>query len=567
MLHPAPISGARQPVHHLLGWIGLGVALGIAAGCSKARPVVDGVPACTSWTEVAPVLKENCASCHSGSQPEGGWDATSYLGAIGVPLPSGTFSTRPISNVAIAGDASSLLLTTLGPTSDVPAHRVPADVSDELREWVVECKLSYANSLVHQPGLLNPDDPNFHGKLLQSRNWDFGLCQKCHGEDFSGGAANVSCLTCHQKGPQDCTTCHSRIAEDNAHGPHLAGPTLGHDFDCAECHNKPSTWDQPGHILDANGKAITGPVPVVFGALAQSTPPGSTRAGPPTFNPADLSCTNVYCHAGSFTDSQAAVPVPKWTDGAPDGACGSCHGLPPQSHGGAADCQMCHSDINASKQLTDLSAHITGRVALKPGITDSSCTACHGGDDGNPAPPRDLEGNTSSSSPGVGAHQNHLNPDDHICAPMACGDCHLVPENVLSPGHIVTGQPPSVFPTTIATTGKAYADGAQPVWDANALTCTNTYCHGGGNHLGADTTPTIRRTMGWTDVDSNAVVCGSCHGVPPTNAPHTPNMNIFECATCHPGSIGTDGFPIVTGSPGSETSLHINGVIDYVTPQ
>jgi predicted CxxxxCH...CXXCH cytochrome family protein len=475
--------------------------------------------------------------------------------------------------VAIAGNSQSILLTTLSSSSEVPAHRVSEEVLNTLQAWVVDCKLSYANSQVHKSGLLNPADPDFHGKLLQSEGWNFGLCQQCHGQDFSGGAAaltfpnaNASCLTCHQKGPQDCTTCHSSIAQDQAHGAHLTGPTLGHDFDCSECHIKPETWDQPGHILDANGKPITTPVPVVFGALAQSTPPGSTRTGPPSFDPADMSCTNVYCHGGSFTDANAKVPAPKWTDGASDATCGTCHGLPPESHGGATQCSMCHSDINSSNQLTDLTQHITGQVALNPGITSAACTACHGGDDGNPAPPRDLQGNTSTSAIGVGAHQSHLKVPDGLAAPMACGDCHLVPQNVLSTGHIVTGQAPSVFPTTIVGTSKAYADNATPAWDANTGTCTNTYCHGGGTHLGSDESPTVnRKPLDWTDVGNNVVTCGSCHGVPPTDAPHTSSMTLFDCQTCHPGSIGPDGLPIVmTDADGQVTSEHINGVIDYV---
>jgi predicted CxxxxCH...CXXCH cytochrome family protein len=458
----------------------------------------------------------------------------------------------------------SVLLTTLSPSSEVTAHRVSSDVLTLLQAWVVDCKLSVKNSQVHQPGILNPADPDFHGKLLQSRGWDFGLCQKCHGNDFSGGAANLSCLTCHKKGPQDCTTCHSSIAEDNAHGAHLAGPTLGHDFDCSECHIKPAIWSQPGHILDENGKPITTPPQVVFGALAHSTPAGSTRTGPPTFNAADKSCSNVYCHGGSFPDSNAKLQMPKWTDGAADATCGTCHGLPPQSHGGASDCALCHSDINESKQLTDLTQHITGQVALKPGITSAACTACHGGDDGNPAPPRDLEGNTSTSAIGVGAHQAHLKAPTGISAPMACGDCHLVPDNVLSAGHIVTGQAPSVFPATISGSGKAYADGATPVWDINTGTCTNTYCHGGGEHLSADTSPAVQRTKDWTN-PGEGVTCGSCHGIPPTDRPHTPSMTLFDCATCHPGTIGSDGLPIVTTTPdGQVTSEHINGVIDYV---
>ena len=50
---------------------------------------------------------------------------------------------------------------------------------------------------IHPPGFLDPTSPEFHGLELEHRNWDFALCATCHGNDFYGGTAKVSCLTCH----------------------------------------------------------------------------------------------------------------------------------------------------------------------------------------------------------------------------------------------------------------------------------------------------------------------------------------------------------------------------------
>ena len=555
-------SVPRMPV-----W-GVAWLMVIVAGCSDARPVVDGTPQCTTWTEVKPILDAKCVSCHGAESPRGGWNATTYLSAIGVPAPEASFlaDTAP-SGVVTAGDPSSRLLSVLTPSSSVPEHRATADVLDTLSHWVVDCKLSFANSKVHAGGLLNPADPSFHGKLLQARGWNFGLCAKCHGEDFEGGAAKVSCTQCHKRGPTDCTTCHSNITHDGNHGAHLTGPTLGHEFQCKECHDVPSSWADPGHILDAQGKPIATPAKVHLGALANATPDGVTRPGPATYDPSDKSCSNVYCHGGAFTDAKAKVTTPKWTDGKEDAACGACHGTPPANHGAATQCTMCHGDVVDSQQhLVKLDEHITGTIRLEPGITSPDCTACHGGDAGNPAPPRDLSGNTATTALGVGAHQAHLNPPNGLTAPIACGDCHAVPAKVLSDGHIVTGTPPSVFPASISATSKAFADGASPQWDESTATCSNVYCHGGGQHFQADATASLDRTPKWTKVGQQQVYCGSCHGVPPADSAHTPSMGLTTCATCHPGSVDANGFPIVTGTPGHETSKHIDGVIDYVAP-
>lgn len=59
---------------------------------------------------------------------------------------------------------------------------------------------------IHPAGILDPDSAAFHGRELARRGWDFALCASCHGADFAGGAAQVSCLDCHAAGPTACTT-------------------------------------------------------------------------------------------------------------------------------------------------------------------------------------------------------------------------------------------------------------------------------------------------------------------------------------------------------------------------
>ena len=131
---------------------------------------------------------------------------------------------------------------------------------------------------VHPAGFADPTSDAFHGTDLQRRNWDFAVCASCHGDDFAGGKAKVSCLKCHADGPQACTTCHGAGPTSNAHVAHR-----GKGVACAECHVVPAKWDDDGHILH-DGVAITTPPQVVFGTRANLTPVPADRAGPPAWD-------------------------------------------------------------------------------------------------------------------------------------------------------------------------------------------------------------------------------------------------------------------------------------------
>jgi hypothetical protein len=39
-------------------------------------------------------------------------------------------------------------------------------------------------------------------------------------------------------------------------------------------------------------------------------------------------------------------------------------------------------------------------------------------------------------------------------------------------------------------------------------------------------------------------------------------MTRTDCNLCHAQTVDADGFIIVTGEPGQETSTHVNGVVD-----
>ena len=162
---------------------------------------------------------------------------------------------------------------------------------------------------------------------------------------------------------------------------------------------------------------------------------------------------------------------------------------------------------------------------------------CHG-DDNSSAPPRGASGATATTERAVGAHRVHLTAEPEWHAPIACADCHVVPETVDAPGHIDGDGVAEV------TFSMKAGEGAK--W--NGTTCL-TGCNGGSSVGGAQPLPE------WTLVDGTQSTCGSCHSTPPP-APHPVNNN---CATCHP-----------TMEEGSMTfrdpASHINGIEDYVPP-
>jgi predicted CxxxxCH...CXXCH cytochrome family protein len=513
------------------------VGFAAAVGCSEERAGPPTPEPLVTWIDdVEAVVGARCATagCHAGPTPAAGYDLTTYAGALGV----GTDATAD----AIAGDPSSVILTQL---DDGNLHAAFADVIALLRSWVVDSRLAYRRSRFHDPGLLDPASEQFHGKELQRRSWNFPLCQTCHGEDFSGNKNSTSCLSCHRDGPTSCDTCHGKGPTTNAHPAHLVTGIA-----CSECHRVPTQWDDPGHIIDASGKADPLPAEVTLGARANLdvTPP--RRTAPAAYDPATGRCDNVYCHGAVLGDPAAANIAPSWNAGPPAAACGTCHGKPPTSHS-QNDCITCHSStVTANDQFTNL--HVDGIVQIGDG--SGTCTACHGSGT-NAAPPRGLHGEQFTTSIAVGAHRAHLDAPSRLRGPIACNECHVVPAAVGDAGHIDSASPAEVFPSGSGLLARA--DGAVPAWDRMTATCSGSYCHGDGTRLAADSSPGRVRTPNWI-ASSGQVYCGSCHGTPPTTAPHTSNMTIASCTTCHP-SVDSFGNIVFTGP---QTTKHLDGVVD-----
>jgi predicted CxxxxCH...CXXCH cytochrome family protein len=341
-------------------------------------------------------------------------------------------------------------------------------------------------------------------------------CEGCHG----GGGSLAPPPGVWIAGGKSATTERGV----GAHRAHLEAQ-LTVPARCDACHVVPKKVDDPGHMDTAL------PAEVTFGGLALARDTSASWDG--------TTCT-VYCHAGKLPGGSNTRP--RWTrvDGS-QAACGTCHGLPPGgSHPQVAGvaCSVCHDrTVDAAGKIVDPELHINGVVETKG---TGGCSACHGSAD-SAAPPVDTKGKSATSERGVGAHQAHVRASTRHAA-LDCGACHVKPVSAGDAGHM-DGKVQVVFGALAKTTGKV------PAWDTTALRCGQAYCHsldGGGNP-----------TPAWAQ--GERMVCGSCHGLPPSKgrsgAAHPPS-SLASCSNCHKGVVDSVGQIV---NPGR----HVDGKVDF----
>jgi predicted CxxxxCH...CXXCH cytochrome family protein len=351
----------------------------------------------------------------------------------------------------------------------------------------------------------------------------------------------TSCLErrAHDEQPatNECTACHgdgSRAADSltqaappvdldgntapdaagvGAHLNHLLASDTHAAVPCATCHSVPASVDSPDHLTNVGQARVT------LGGLA-------TQEGlSPTYDFAAGTCQQTYCHGSS---------TPEWRaprDSAD--ACGSCHGLPPAlPHPQLAECSRCHGRvIDSSQRIISPELHVDGQVEF-----EFSCTSCHGSSE-SIAPPVDTSGHGDVASPGVGAHQAHLAGTGRSRT-LACRECHVVPAEVDSAGHIdATPGAEVIFSSAVAA-----AQGAMPSWSPGALTCSDTWCH--GPRAPVSVSPV------W-NLASGPLGCTDCHGLPP--APPHPQQS--DCSACH-GTVVDSNLDFVA------PERHVDGIVD-----
>jgi predicted CxxxxCH...CXXCH cytochrome family protein len=335
-----------------------------------------------------------------------------------------------------------------------------------------------------------------------------GCALACHGTDTSNAPPKSVA------GAVDSTA-----TAVGAHQQHLNIAATWHRVvKCGDCHVVPGSVEAPGH-MDGDGRAE-----VTFASIAGVSAMWS-----------GTTCT-VACHGSTALGGTSATP--EWTrvDGT-QSTCGSCHGAPPPApHPQDTNCASCHPTMEeGSLAFRDPASHINGVVDVT-GNNAAGCVSCHGSPTSS-APPKDLAGNTTPTSRGVGAHAAHLAPSTWHRT-IACTSCHTVPLSVDAPGH-----------RDGDNLAEVRFDGLNPagVYTAATATCSAQYCHGNGRGNTG--------TKSW--VTPGVLACGGCHSVNGTGMSGEHRRHIVEenmrCSQCH-GSVVDAAQTIIA------PNLHVNGV-------
>jgi len=254
----------------------------------------------------------------------------------------------------------------------------------------------------------------YHNGYLQQNNFPLKKCQLCHGASYNGGSVvTVGCgqfSFCHYdkngapKSPEACNTCHGvfrapvsdvlsaappksvlgdtliSVSGVGAHQKHLSTGVKGKSVKCVECHTVPAAYNSSGHL---NGF----PAQVAFNDTLAKLPTAAGKYVPANvqYDHASGNCANTYCHGNwrairstAPTEAQYAYAdtamvggnfLPRWTSGASQADCGSCHGLPPKGH--VADLTGycgCHDFFKADGSVKDRARHMNGKINLAGGV-------------------------------------------------------------------------------------------------------------------------------------------------------------------------------------------------------
>jgi predicted CxxxxCH...CXXCH cytochrome family protein len=507
--------------------VACGVVSALAVGCRELRAPADTAPAYDP--EISQLLRSRCERCHEDDDAGGGFRVDSYLATLACPLK------QPATLAVERGDAGVPILEVLNRANH--EQLLEPEENARLRAWV-DRGAPLRDHGVHAAGILNPRSREWHGRLA-ARD-DFGplkrashpdVCGRCHaGAPVApAGTRNpapgaTACTTCHvaPSGVLACGTCHGDGASraypprdacafpgtvPDAHRAHLERSQLaaGLNIRCTTCH--------PGVDGGLSGTHADGKLDLTFDP--------ELAGDDASYDPLRGVCA-VRCHQRG-----GALETPRFDDPGPL-SCGSCHQTPPQDHY-AGDCSGCHRSANADgSALIDTRVHLNGHVDLGDGT--GGCGACHGqGDDPMPRTPSHL-----------------LHRETTLTAAVACSECHQVPENVSSPGHLDRG---NEDPADLTWGALAQRRGQSPSYAAG--TCRQIACHGAGLSEG------FERALVWDSPPTKQ--CGACHGVPP--GVNHPREDGCASVMCHGAevSLGTAGTPVISG-PGR--MLHINGTVD-----
>lgn len=362
---------------------------------------------------------------------------------------------------------------------------------------------------VHGKESISSDSENFHGFLIQDNGID--NCQTCHAADYSGGTAELSCVTCHP------TVQVHQEGINNPSGQNFHGKFIADNdqfFECQQCHG--DDWN--GGIVTPSCETCHGGINVHKSGIYNPTSPNFHGQFIRETN-WDLSLCS-QCHA---TDYAGSLTSP---------TCLTCH----DDEGGPEACNTCHGNFSDPTMI---------------------------------APPQGTNDETSTTDYAVGAHQVHLN-GVQIAQNVACNECHVVPQEFDSPRHIDETPRAELMLVRFANAGPG-----DPQYNYTEFTCQNTYCHGNFEFPASESpygfAYTEDRMYGnnfspiWNKVDGTQAACGTCHGeidasgqlvtALPNGHYGRDDFDINDCFNCH-GSVVNQAGEIINNE------LHIDGKIN-----
>ena len=375
----------------------------------------------------------------------------------------------------------------------------------------------------HPTGWANPDSHGVTAKAAPAASSGFASCQVCHGETFSGGIIQRSCLNtagCHGAA---VSAPHSPAPWRGGTRTHTATNTENASV-CALCHldarTPPSyvplpTGAQPGcfnSTLCHGDVAAPHPVPftdpALHGPLAKSDltycqgchadPPTSGAGSNPRFNVSIGSlfagCENCHAtnmaHPTQWRGLTVTAPGGHMTAGNLANACALCHGVNLAPGGVGPACSSCHT-------------------AGSP-LTLTNCTSCHGNPPGGATYPNQAS-----------AHTVH-NALPNVTS--VCDTCH-------NGGGTKTANHDYERTSPFVSFLSAYdAKSGAATYNTAAITCSNVSCHGG------------QITPVWLDGTIDVgTQCTSCHasGTAQYNSYNSGAHDdhivdaLIACTTCH----------------------------------
>lgn len=424
-----------------------------------------------------------------------------------------------------------------------------------------------------------------HGASAKAQVNGFSSCQACHGANFSGGTALISCFTCHGvNAPHSpapwrggvrthtntntgnasvCAQCHTNGANSSVQpSPPAAAGTAPDCFNNTLCH---AAVGHPVGWSDANQHGVTAEQDFSVCKACHGT----------TYHGGSAVTTCYQCHNGPGLDH----PAPAWVVADHKTAalanittCQKCHGSNYAGGGAHIACTTCHMEnqtkghmlawypdvrfnhsvyakANGTTACSNVYCHgpsLTGVTLSGPSCSTchvwplnlSNCVTCHG------TPP------SGTAFPNIaGRHVVHTGLGSYI----ACGTCHA------GAGSGTALHINGVADVIIGTAYNAKSGAAS--FNASSAACANVSCHGG------QTTPSW--LTGSIDVNTQ---CTSCHasGTAQYNSynsgEHSRHVSAgIACTSCHDTTkLAVNHFTnLSTQAMEGPASATINSAVNY----